>query len=96
MARPLSERNITVVESTKPKEEQRKKRKIRVAAYCRVSTDSKEQETSYDSQVLYYTELINNNPEWELVEIYADPAISGLSRKHRTEFNKMLYDCQQK
>jgi len=93
MARPLSERNITVVESTKPKEEQRKKRKIRVAAYCRVSTDSKEQETSYDSQVLYYTELINNNPEWELVEIYADPAISGLSRKHRTEFNKMLYDC---
>lgn len=93
MARPLSERNITVVESIKPKDEPRQKRKLRVAAYCRVSTDSKEQETSYDSQVSYYTEYINKNPDWEFVGIYADPAVSGMTRKHRTEFNKMLYDC---
>ena len=92
--RPLSERNIRVVESNKPKDsEQEKKRKIRVAAYCRVSTDSKEQETSFDSQVTYYTDLINKNPDWEYVDIYADPAISGTSRKHRTRFNEMLYDC---
>lgn len=93
MARPLSERNITVVEATKPIETEQKKRRLRVAAYCRVSTDSKEQETSYDSQVRYYTDFINKNPEWDFVGVYADPAISGLSRKHRTEFNKMLFDC---
>lgn len=92
--RPLSERNIIKIESNVPKNESvEKKRKLRVAAYCRVSTDSKEQETSFDSQVTYYTELINKNPEWEFVGIYADPAISGTSRKHRTEFNRMLYDC---
>lgn len=92
--RPLSERNIVKVEPNPPKEEtQEKKKRLKVAAYCRVSTDSKEQETSFDSQVKYYTELINKNPEWEFVGIYADPAISGTSRKHRTEFNKMLYNC---
>ncbi len=92
--RPLSERNIKVIESTRPQGElKQKKQVIRVAAYCRVSTDSKEQETSFDSQVKYYTDLISQTPEWEFAGIYADPAISGTSRKHRTEFNRMLYDC---
>ena len=63
--RPLSERNIIKVKSNRPKEEPHKlKRRLRVAAYCSVSTDSKEQETSFDSQVTYYTDLINKNPEW--------------------------------
>lgn len=92
--KPLSERNIKVIIPAKTTEETRQeKRKIRVAAYCRVSTDSKEQETSFDSQVTYYTELINRNPDWELVDIYADPAISGTSRKNRKRFNEMLYHC---
>ena len=73
-------------------EDARKKRKKRVAAYCRVSTDSKEQEISYESQVKYYTNLINDNEEWELVGIYADPAVSGTSRRGRLEFDRMLYD----
>lgn len=94
--KPLSERKIKVVESNKPKTtEALSKRRIRVAAYCRVSTDSKEQETSFDSQVIYYTDLINKKPEWEFAGIYADSAISGTSRKNRTEFNRMLYDCLQ-
>lgn len=94
MARPLSERKIQVVKpSPKDEEVKKEKRKLRVAAYCRVSTDSKEQETSFDSQVAYYTDMINKSPDWEFVGIYADPAISGTSRKNRTEFNKMLYDC---
>ena len=92
--KPLSERNIKVIIPAKtPEETRQEKRKIRVAAYCRVSTDSKEQETSFDSQVTYYTELINRNPDWELVDIYADPAISGTSRKNRKRFNEMLYHC---
>ena len=44
---------------------QSEQKKLRVAAYCRVSTDSEEQETSYESQVTHYTEYIQKNPEWE-------------------------------
>lgn len=68
-------------------------KKLRTAAYCRVSTDSKQQETSFDSQVTYYTDLINGNPDWTLVNIYADPAVSGTSRRNRIQFNQMLFDC---
>ena len=52
-------------------------KKLRVAAYCRVSTDSEEQETSYEAQVTHYTEYIQKNPEWELAGIFADDGISG-------------------
>lgn len=91
----LEGRNRKRIPASKKNQEDdaRKKRKKRVAAYCRVSTDSKEQEISYESQVKFYTDLINNNEEWELVEIYADPAVSGTSRRGRMEFNRMLYDC---
>ncbi len=50
-------------------------KKLRVAAYCRVSTDSEEQETSYEAQVTHYTEYIQKNPEWELAGIFADATI---------------------
>lgn len=48
------------------------KPKLKVAAYCRVSTDSEEQATSYDAQVEHYTEYIRKNPEWEFAGIYAE------------------------
>ena len=67
--------------------------KIKVAAYCRVSTDSDEQATSYEMQVEHYTEYITKNPEWELVDIYADDGISGTNTKKREEFNRMIEDC---
>lgn len=51
------------------------KPKLRVAAYCRVSTDSDEQATSYDAQVEHYTEFIQKNPEWEFAGIYADATV---------------------
>ena len=70
--------------------------KTRVAAYCRVSTDSEEQETSYKAQVEHYTEYIKSKPDWELVDIYADSGISGTSTKNRDEFNRMIKDCQEK
>lgn len=68
--------------------------KLKVAAYCRVSTDSDEQATSYDAQIKYYTELIENNPEWTLAGIFADGGISGTNTKKRDEFNRMIEECK--
>ncbi|WP_445661710.1 recombinase family protein [Bacillus sp. FSL K6-3221] len=67
-------------------------KKLKVAAYCRVSTDSDEQATSYEVQVEHYTSYIQNNPEWELAGIYADDGISGTNTKKREQFNKMIED----
>ena len=71
------------------------KRKQRVCAYCRVSTDMDTQALSYELQVQNYTEYITSNEEWEFVGIYADRGISGTSMKHRDEFNRMIADCQE-
>lgn len=65
----------------------------RVAAYCRVSTDSEEQLTSYKTQKKVYTEMIQSNKDWTLAGIYADEGISGTQAKHRDQFNKMIKDC---
>ena len=67
--------------------------KLRVAAYCRVSTDSDEQETSYEAQITHYTAYINSHPGWELAGIYADDGISGTNTKKREEFNRMIDEC---
>ena len=68
-------------------------RKLRVAAYCRVSTDTDEQATSYEAQIEHYTELIEKNPEWEMAGVYADDGISGTNTRHRGEFNRMIEDA---
>lgn len=70
------------------------KPKLRVAAYCRVSTDSDEQAASYEDQVEHYTEFIQKNTEWEFAGIYADDGISGTNTKNRDEFNRMIEDCE--
>lgn len=67
--------------------------KTRGAAYCRVSTDSDEQATSYEAQVEHYTEYIKKNPLWECAGIYADDGISGTTTKNREEFNRLIDDC---
>ena len=69
------------------------KPKLRVAAYCRVSTDSDEQATSYEAQIEHYTEYISKNPEWVLEGIFADDGISGTNTKKRDEFNRMIDEC---
>ena len=69
------------------------KPKLRVAAYCRVSTDSDEQATSYEAQVEHYTAFIQKNAEWELAGIFADDGISGTNTKKREEFNRMIEEC---
>ena len=65
----------------------------RVAAYCRVSTDSEEQLTSYTTQKKVYTEMIASRPDWELAGIYADEGISGTRADKRPQFQKMIKDC---
>lgn len=67
---------------------------LRVAAYCRVSTDSDDQATSYASQIRSYTELISRHEGWELVDIYADEAVSGTKTDRREDFKRLLADCR--
>ena len=89
--------NVTVIPARRRVGSQRtdaQVQKIRVAAYCRVSTDSEEQETSYEAQVSHYTEYIKSKPEWQMVEVYADDGISGTNTAKRDEFNRMIADCE--
>lgn len=67
---------------------------LRVAAYCRVSTDSDEQLDSYNSQVAYYTQLIEEHSEWEMAGIYADAAITVTKVDDRTGFKNMIEDAK--
>ncbi|OUQ77513.1 recombinase family protein [Flavonifractor sp. An100] len=65
-----------------------------MAAYCRVSTDSEEQINSYAAQKAYYTQKIEESPDWELAGIFADEGITGTSMKKRKEFNRMITACK--
>lgn len=67
---------------------------LRVAAYCRVSTDSEDQLESYAAQVSYYTDIIGKNPRWKFVKIYADEGITGTLAKKRKHFLEMIRDCE--
>jgi len=71
-----------------------KPRSLRVAAYCRVSTDYSDQLHSYAVQIRNYTELIEQHEGWELVDIYADEAQSGTRMDKREDFNRMMADCR--
>lgn len=90
----IGKKNITIMSPpntvTVDKEKYHQKR---VAAYCRVSTDSEEQLTSYTTQKKVYTEMIAARPDWELAGIYADEGISGTRADKRPQFQKMIKDC---
>ena len=68
----------------------RKKRKLQVAAYCRVSTEEEEQQSSFEIQVAYYTNLITNHEGWELAGIFADEGISGAVSYTHLQPQRML------
>ena len=68
-------------------------RKRRVAGYARVSTDSEEQQTSYEAQVDYYTRYIQSKPDWEFVKVYTDEGITATNTKKRDGFNQMVADA---
>ena len=90
------ERRVRVIPATKELATPRGARhgKQRVAAYCRVSTDSEEQLNSYEAQKAYYMQKIEENPDWELAGIFADKGLSGTSLKKRDEFKKMIAACK--
>lgn len=69
-------------------------KKTKVAAYCRVSTNSADQQNSYATQVRIYTNMIKARPDWELVEIFADEGLSGTKSENRTSFQRMLRMCE--
>lgn len=89
-------RKVTVIPPTIIIDDASKvKRQLRTAAYCRVSTDSDEQELSFETQVEAYTDKIMSNPEWSLAGIFADEGISGTQAYKRKEFMKMIRLCRQ-
>ena len=67
---------------------------LRVAAYCRVSSDSADQLHSYAAQIKAYTRLIDEHDGWELVDIYADEGLTGTRMDKREDFQRLMYDCR--
>lgn len=89
-------KNVTIIPATVNFHTRQPKTSVlkrRVAGYARVSTDSEEQQTSYEAQVDYYTKYIMSKPEWNFVGVYTDEGISALNTKHRDGFNKMVKDA---
>lgn len=90
----IPKKTVTVMEPKKSMiVDKEKYKQLRVAAYCRVFTDSDEQLTSYKTQKKVYTEMIAQKPEWCLAGIYADEGISGTRADKRDEFQKMIKAC---
>jgi len=88
--KPLSEKpNVEIIRPVA-----RQRAILRIAPYCRVSSDSDDQLHSYAAQIDYYTKLVGANPDWELVDIYADEAITGTAMDKRDDLNRMLTDCR--
>ena len=88
--------NVQVIKASVTPRDRRKLNQLgelRVGAYCRVSTDTEDQLNSYNSQVKYYTDLINSKKEWTLVDIYADEGITGTQVGKRENFQRMINDC---
>ena len=86
----LEQKNVIVIEAAlRPEAE-----KLRVAAYCRVSSDSSDQLNSFMAQLNYYTALISGKENWTLADLYADEGISGTSAEKRPDFQRLLSDCR--
>lgn len=99
MTGTTAEKKVTVIPATKSLHPERDnvkpiREKIRVAAYCRVSTTQEEQQGSYELQYKYYEALIRNNPAWEFAGIYGDEGKSGTTLKGRTGFLQMMDDVR--
>lgn len=92
-----AEKTVRVIPATLDLQEElhHARRRLRVAAYCRVSTQQEDQLNSYEVQCRAYTDKINAEAAWELVGIYADRGITGTSVKKRDEFNRLMRHCRQ-
>ena len=81
--------NVKVIAPQAPR-----KGNLRVAAYCRVSSDSRDQLHSYAAQIRAYTEEIARHDGWELIDVYADEGLTGTRMDKREDFNRMMADCR--
>ena len=92
---PRAERIVEVIPATwNPTDESsREIRKLRVAAYCRVSTELEQQQSSYDIQIEYYTRHIMQNPNWIFVGVFADDGRSATNTFRRYDFNQLMDQC---
>ena len=90
------QRTVTVIPAKPQMNQLIVRRQLRVAAYCRVSTEEEEQQSSYEAQCTYYTDKIMTTPEWTMAGIFADEGITGTSTKKRDDFNRMIRKCRQK
>ena len=86
---------VKIIKANTPTElsSKRKIERLRVAAYCRVSTDDEDQTKSYQSMIKYYTDLIHNNKQWVFAGIFADKAITGTKADIREEFQRLIQEC---
>ena len=87
---------VTIINPVAPKTEEKIVPRLRVCAYCRVSSDHDEQQESFSAQVAHYTELITANDAWMFAGIYADEGISGTSKDKRDDFMRLMRDCKAK
>ena len=90
----MSARNVIVIPEKPELAPKSPIRQKRVAAYCRVSTEEDEQQNSFENQRNYYTDLIMKNSEWSMVDIFADPGISGTQVRKRDDFIRMIKACK--
>lgn len=91
------EPEVVIIPASIEKTEKITERKnLQVAAYCRVSTDSEEQMTSYETQLEFYTKMINENPNWKMVKVFAEEGLSATSTAKRTQFLEMMEMCKKK
>jgi len=91
----IQQKKVTIIPADPAKESRDiYKKHLRVAPYCRVSTDTEEQLSSYEAQIEYYTAKIAANSDWTMVRLYADEGITGTSTKKRKEFLRMIKDCE--
>ena len=86
-------KGVIIIPPQKCREKPEEQHKLRVAAYCRVSTQEEEQVGSFDMQIRHFTKRIECSPEWELVEIYQDEGISATTTEKRLGFQKMIADA---
>ena len=93
----MLKKTVTEIPVNPMRDELRKHRQtLRVAAYCRVSTEEEEQQNSFEVQVAYYTDKITHHEGWTLAGIFADDGISGVRTKKRDQFNEMIELCRKK
>ena len=89
------EHEVQILQRDRRSVAERQQPQVRVGAYCRVSTEMEEQQSSLDLQIKTFQDQIALHAGWTLVDIYADDGVSGTMASKRTEFQRMIQDCRE-